>query len=91
MSPLVISSIVLPGSTNAVDYEFGEFGLTPPFVSKRLLLYPAQPVVLTAVYSTRPRLRRPPIRFGNDSGQSRHADRDKSSGAAQRNLPPSRR
>jgi hypothetical protein len=52
VSPLVISSIVLPGSTNAVNYEFGELGLTPPFVSKRLLLDPAQPIVQTAVYST---------------------------------------
>ena len=33
-SPLVISNIVLPGSTNAVNYQFGELGLTPPFVSK---------------------------------------------------------
>jgi SdrD B-like domain len=52
VSPLVMSNIVLPGSTNAVNYQFGELGLTPPFVSKRLLLDPAQPVVLTAVYST---------------------------------------
>ena len=52
VTPLVISNIVLPGSTNAVNYQFGELGLTPPFVSKRLLLDPAQPVVLTAVYST---------------------------------------
>src|SRR5262249_45273008 len=51
VSPLVISSIVLPGSTNAVDYEFGELGFTPPFASKRSLLDPKQPVVLTAVYS----------------------------------------
>jgi SdrD B-like domain len=48
----IISNIVLPGSTNATDYEFGELGLTPPYVSKRMLLDPAQPVVLTAVYST---------------------------------------
>jgi hypothetical protein len=53
-SPTVISHIVLPVSTDAVDYEFGELGFTPPYASKRSLLFPPQPVVLTAVYSTTP-------------------------------------
>jgi hypothetical protein len=54
MSNTVITNIVVDGSTglHGINYDFGELGLTPPFVSKRALLFPAQPVVLTAVYET---------------------------------------
>ncbi len=51
---LMISSIVTPGDAAGINYDFGELGFTPPFASKRSLLNPAQPVVLTAVYSTTP-------------------------------------
>ncbi len=52
MSNLIITSIVVPPAAAGVNYDFGELGLTPPFVSKRSLLNPPQPVILTAVYTT---------------------------------------
>lgn len=47
-----MSNIVVNPGNQGIDYDFGELGLTPPFVSKRLLILPAPPVVLTAVYDT---------------------------------------
>jgi hypothetical protein len=54
MSNTVITNIVVDAKIglHGINYDFGELGLTPPFVSKRSLLFPAQPVVLTAVYET---------------------------------------
>ncbi len=45
-------AITLGAGQSGINYNFGELGLKPPFVSKRMLLDPPQPVVLTAVYST---------------------------------------
>ena len=48
----MFSNINLVADFNGVNNNFGERGLTPAYSSKRSLLFPAQPVNLTAVYST---------------------------------------
>jgi len=48
----MFSNIVLPGGFNGVQNNFGELGLTPTYASKRSLVSPAPPVVLTAIYAT---------------------------------------
>jgi uncharacterized repeat protein (TIGR01451 family) len=48
----VFSSVPVVNGIEGVNNNFGELGLTPPYVSKRDYLYPAEPVVLTAVNTT---------------------------------------
>ena len=48
----MFSNINLPAGFNGVNNNFGELGLTPPYSSKRSLLFPAPPVNLIAVYPT---------------------------------------
>ncbi len=46
----MFSNIKLAAGFNGVNNNFGELGLTPAYASKRFLLFPAQPVNLSAVY-----------------------------------------
>ncbi len=49
-SNIIISNIIVPSAANGINYNFGEIGLKPEYVSKRSLLNPAQPVSLTGIY-----------------------------------------
>ncbi len=46
-----IQNITLTDGTNGINNNFGNLGLTPPFVSKQQFLYPPPPVNLAAVES----------------------------------------
>ena len=48
----MFSNINLPPGFNGVQNNFGELGLTPAYASKRSLVVPAPPVILTAIYPT---------------------------------------
>jgi hypothetical protein len=48
----LFTNIMLPAGFDGINNNFGELGLTPAFASKKSLLFPPQPVVLTAVYPT---------------------------------------
>ena len=51
-SQLVIFDIVFAtGGLSGINYDFGEIGYKPPFVSKRDLLVPKQQTIPTAVYN----------------------------------------
>jgi len=47
-------NIILPTNYNGVNNNFGEIGLKPPYVSKRVMIMPSTPTTLTAVYDTQP-------------------------------------
>ncbi len=46
----VIGNITVTAGANGTNYNFGELGLTPQYVSKRMYLTPPEPVNLTAIY-----------------------------------------
>jgi hypothetical protein len=52
--PRIEQIIITQGGSIGVDYDFGEVGLKPPYVSKRDLIVPNQPVQLVAIYSDTP-------------------------------------
>jgi hypothetical protein len=67
VSNIIISDIVVTPAADGVNYNFGELGLKPPYVSKRSFLYPPQPVVLEALYTIQARTAEQIIVIGSDA------------------------
>ncbi|MCC7083437.1 MAG: VCBS repeat-containing protein [Pirellulales bacterium] len=75
-SKLIISNIIVPAAANGVNYNFGEIGLKPPYVSKRSLLNPPQPVELMGLYTSAAKTPDQVLALGSDANDS-HSSRVK--------------